>query len=76
MTRIVLRPLASPLPLAFFAFGAGSLMLSGLQLGIIPASEARSVAIVQAPRSSFRPWRCVPCWPFSPARRSARPLWP
>lgn len=48
MTRIVLRPLASPLPLAFFAFGAGSLMLSGLQLGVIPASETRSVAIVQA----------------------------
>ena len=48
MTRIVLRPLASPLPLAFFAFGAGSLMLSGLQLGLIPASETRSVALVQA----------------------------
>jgi uncharacterized protein len=48
MTRIVLRPLASPLPLAFFAFGAGSLMLSGLQLGMIPASETRSVALVQA----------------------------
>ncbi|MEJ7840379.1 MAG: hypothetical protein WKF95_01320 [Rubrobacter sp.] len=48
MTRIVLRPLASPLPLAFFAFGAGSLMLSGLQLGLIPASETSSVAIVQA----------------------------
>jgi len=48
MARIVLRPLASPLPLAFFAFGAGSLMLSSLQLGLIPASENRSVAIVQA----------------------------
>ncbi len=48
MTRIVLRPLASPLPLAFFAFGAGSLMLSGLQLGLLPTSETRSVAIVQA----------------------------
>ena len=48
MTRIVLRPLASPLPLAFFAFGAGSPILSGLQLGMIPTSETRSVAIVQA----------------------------
>ena len=48
MTRIVLRPLASPLPLAFFAFGAGSLMLSGLQLGLVPTAETRSVAIVQA----------------------------
>jgi len=45
MTRIVLRPLASPLPLAFFAFGVGSLLLSGLQLGLIPTSEARSVAL-------------------------------
>jgi succinate-acetate transporter protein len=48
MTRIVLRPLASPLPLAFFAFGVGSLMLSGLQLGLVPTAETRSVAIVQA----------------------------
>ena len=48
ITRIVLRPLASPLPLAFFASGAGSLMLSGLQLGLVPASETRSVAVVQA----------------------------
>jgi succinate-acetate transporter protein len=48
MTRIVLRPLASPLPLAFFAFGAGSLLLSGLQLGLIPTSETRSVALAQA----------------------------
>jgi hypothetical protein len=41
MSRIVLRPLARPLPLAFFAFGgAGSLMLSGLQLGLIPASTS------------------------------------
>jgi hypothetical protein len=48
MTRIVLRPLASPLPPAFFAFGAGSLMLSGLQLGMMPASDTRGVALVQA----------------------------
>lgn len=48
ITRIVLRPLASPLPLAFFAFGTGSLMLSGLQLGVIPLSETDNVALVQA----------------------------
>lgn len=46
MTRIVLRPLASPLPLAFFAFGVGSLLLSCQQLGLIPASEAEHLAIV------------------------------
>jgi uncharacterized protein len=44
----VLRPLARLLLLAFFAFGAGSLMLSGLQLGLVPTAETRSVAIVQA----------------------------
>ena len=43
----MLRLLASPLPLAFFAFSAGSL-LSGLQLGLIPVSETRSVALAQA----------------------------
>ena len=40
MTRIVLRPHACPPPLMFFAFGAGSLMLTGLQLGLIPASTS------------------------------------
>jgi hypothetical protein len=48
MARIVLRPLASPLPLAFFAFGTGSLKLCGLQLEMIPISETRSFALVPA----------------------------
>jgi uncharacterized protein len=43
---VVLRPIASPLPLAFFAFGVGSLMLSGSQLGIIPKQEGRDLALV------------------------------
>ena len=34
-TRIVLRPLASPLPLGFFAFGIGSVLQSAFQLGLI-----------------------------------------
>jgi succinate-acetate transporter protein len=46
MTRIVLRPLASPLPLAFFAFGAGSALLSCQQLGLIPPPETKQLAIV------------------------------
>src|SRR5919199_3986534 len=45
-TRIVLRPFASPLPLAFFAFGVGSLMMSGLQLGLIPETESRELALI------------------------------
>lgn len=42
--RIVLRPMASPLPLAFFAFGIGSLLLSASQLGLIPTQETKSLA--------------------------------
>jgi uncharacterized protein len=45
-TRIMLRPLASPLPLAFFAFGVGSLMTSGLQFGLIPQQESRELALI------------------------------
>lgn len=45
-TRIFLRPLASPIPLGFFAFGVGSFVQSGLQLGWIPQSEGQSLALV------------------------------
>jgi len=45
-TRIVLRPLASPLPLAFFAFGSGSALQSALQLGLIPPEEGSILALV------------------------------
>jgi len=43
---VVLRPIASPLPPAFFAFGAGSLMLSGTRLGMIPEHESRDLALI------------------------------
>ena len=46
MTRIVLRPLGSGLPLGFFGFGVGILLATALQLGYIPASEQQHVAIV------------------------------
>jgi succinate-acetate transporter protein len=46
MARIVLRPIGSPLPLGFLALGAASVALSGLQLGWVPVSESRQVAIV------------------------------
>jgi hypothetical protein len=48
MAGIVLRPLAGPPQLAFFAFANGSLKLSGLQLGMIPISETRRAALVRA----------------------------
>jgi uncharacterized protein len=44
--RIVLRPIANPLPLGFLALAAGTLMLSGLQLGWLAAPEGRNLALV------------------------------
>lgn len=46
VTRIVLRPLASPLPLGFFAFGIGSVLQSALQFGLIPQSEVQNLALL------------------------------
>ncbi len=45
-TRIVLKPLASPLPLGFFAFGIGSILQSALQFGFIPQGEIQNVALL------------------------------
>ena len=45
-TRIVLKPLASPLPLGFFAFGIGSILQSALQFGLIPQGEIQNVALL------------------------------
>jgi hypothetical protein len=44
--RIVLRPIGSPLPLGFVALGAGSITLSGLQIGWLPTMESHQVALV------------------------------
>lgn len=46
LTRVVLRPYASPLPLGFLALAVGSCLLSALQLGWVPATESHQVAIV------------------------------
>ncbi|QIN77603.1 hypothetical protein GBA65_02745 [Rubrobacter marinus] len=46
ITRIVLRPLASPLPLAFFTFGVGSVLQNALQLGLIPQDESQNLALI------------------------------
>ncbi len=46
VTRIVLRPIASPLPLAFFTFGVGSMLQSGLQLGLVPQEEIPNLALL------------------------------
>ncbi len=46
ITRIVLRPLASPLPLAFFTFGVGSILQSAFQFGVVPPDESRNMALI------------------------------
>jgi uncharacterized protein len=45
-TRIVLRPLANPLPLGFLALAGGTLLVSGLQLGWLRPSEGQNVALI------------------------------
>ncbi len=46
MSRIVLRPFGSPLPLGFLALGGASVALTGLQLGWLPAAESHQVGYV------------------------------
>ena len=46
VTRVVLRPLASPLPLGFFAFGMGSILLSALQFRLIPQADVQNLALL------------------------------
>jgi succinate-acetate transporter protein len=45
-SRIVLRPLASPLPLGFLALAAGTLTLSGIQLSWVPAAQLTAAGLV------------------------------
>jgi succinate-acetate transporter protein len=45
-TRIVLRPIANPLPLGFIALATGTLLLSALQLEWLRPAEAPTVALV------------------------------
>jgi hypothetical protein len=44
--RVVLRPIANPLPLGFLALAAGTLVLAALQLRWLPASESGQVAVI------------------------------
>ena len=45
-TRIVLRPIGNPLPLGFLGLAAGTLLVSGLQLGWLQEEEGREVALI------------------------------
>lgn len=45
-TRIFLRPIGSGLPLGFFSFGIGMLLLGSLAIGWIPADEQKQVGML------------------------------
>jgi hypothetical protein len=45
-TRIVLRPIGSGLPLGFYSFGLGMLLLGCSAIGWIPVSEYKDVAML------------------------------
>jgi succinate-acetate transporter protein len=44
--RVVLRPIATPLPLGFLGLAAGTLLLAGLQLGWVAQAEGDRVALM------------------------------
>jgi succinate-acetate transporter protein len=44
-TRVVLRPLASPLPLGFLALAVATVAFATVQLGWIPQSQGRTIAL-------------------------------
>ncbi|MBY8882220.1 GPR1/FUN34/YaaH family transporter [Actinacidiphila acidipaludis] len=45
LTRIMLRPIASSLPLGFFAFGTGSVLLTTLELRWAPQEQSSSLML-------------------------------
>lgn len=47
-TRIILRPVGSGLPLGFFSFGIGMLLLACQEIGWIPVAEQRDVGLLLA----------------------------
>ncbi|MFJ5933530.1 GPR1/FUN34/YaaH family transporter [Streptomyces sp. NPDC093071] len=49
MTRINLRPIASPLPLGFFALAIASVPTACLQLGVLPEQARTAVALCVVP---------------------------
>ncbi|MGW7368378.1 acetate uptake transporter family protein [Streptomyces sp. NPDC054841] len=49
MTRINLRPIASPMPLGFFTVAIASTITSVLQLGLLDGTDRRAVALTVLP---------------------------
>jgi uncharacterized protein len=49
MTRIILRPIGSPLPLGFFTVAIDNVVVSALQWGVLPAADSQAVALIVLP---------------------------
>ncbi|KJY26668.1 GPR1/FUN34/YaaH family transporter [Streptomyces katrae] len=49
MTRITLRPIASPMPLGFFTVAIASVLSGCLQLGLLDTTDRRAVALCVLP---------------------------
>jgi hypothetical protein len=49
MTRIVLRPIGSPLPLGFFTVAIDNVLVSALQWGLLPGGRADRLPRVRGP---------------------------
>jgi succinate-acetate transporter protein len=47
-TRIVVRPLATPLPLGLYSFGIGMLMLAAQSAGWVPVEQDKDVGLIVA----------------------------
>lgn len=46
LTRIMLRPMASSLPLGFLAFGAGTILLTALELRWVPQQQGAALMVM------------------------------
>jgi uncharacterized protein len=49
MTRIILRPIGSPLPLGFFTVAIDNVLVSALQWGLLPLTDRRAIAVIVFP---------------------------
>jgi short-subunit dehydrogenase len=74
ITRIVLRPLGSPLPLGFFSFAVGTVLLGCRELGWVAPRETTTLAVILlafvAPLGPFQLYSA-----FSPAIPERAPDW-
>jgi uncharacterized protein len=59
LTRIIVRPIGSPLPLGFFAFAVGTTLLACVELKWLPPSEMHAVVFILL--GYVAPLELLPC---------------